>query len=417
MNNKRTHNSIVTQLSIVNPNIEIVGKCDGTNKPVACKCKICGFEHYNNGEQWTPIPNNLLRGYGCPVCAGRIAMNGYNDLGTLYPELSQQWIKCIGNKNITPADVTKGSHENVLWKCPICGHRWEAKVCDRIAGNGCPQCIYERKTSFAEQAIFYYCRQVTKAYNRYTDFGKEIDVWLPEFNIGIEYNGSFWHKKFKDLTKKDDEKIKYFHNLNIKIITISDGMQNKVDGDIITYTDGNIDWAIKQLLDLIGLTTPIIDIKKDEQLIYEQYVQNKKENSFAIKYPEKAKEWDYYRNGDITPDMVYAGSQKKFWRICPSCKESYQIAIYSWVKNNMCKKCNGLKHSGENNPISRRILLFDCNYNLYNQFNCGRDCGEYMNISPMSVTNRCRDHKPLTFGDYPGYILWYADDWNTQHND
>jgi hypothetical protein len=27
--------------------------------------------------------------------------------------------------------------------------------------------------------------------------GKEIDIWLPEYNLGIEYNGSYWHREEK----------------------------------------------------------------------------------------------------------------------------------------------------------------------------------------------------------------------------
>ena len=47
----------------------------------------------------------------------------------------------------------------------------------------------------SEQTIFFYLRQLTTAYNRYIVAPKtEIDVYLPEYKIGIEYDGDYFHK-------------------------------------------------------------------------------------------------------------------------------------------------------------------------------------------------------------------------------
>ena len=37
------------------------------------------------------ISNRIYKGDGCPVCAGRKILVGYNDLGTVYPYLAAQW--------------------------------------------------------------------------------------------------------------------------------------------------------------------------------------------------------------------------------------------------------------------------------------------------------------------------------------
>lgn len=38
-------------------------------------------------------------------------------------------------------------------------------------------------------------------------------------------------------------------------------------------------------------------------------------NSLASKFPEIVKEWCYEKNGDLTPDVVLAGSHKEvFWK-------------------------------------------------------------------------------------------------------
>ena len=49
--------------------------------------------------------------------------------------------------------------------------------------------------------------------------------------------------------------------------------------------------------------------------------------SLAEKFPDLAKQWDYGRNGDLTPDKVSYGSRLKVWWKCPICGYSYQKII------------------------------------------------------------------------------------------
>ena len=52
------------------------------------------------------------------------------------PQLVLEWAK---RNEISPADVTIGSHKKVWWK-GNCGHEWEAIVKNRVKGSGCPYC-------------------------------------------------------------------------------------------------------------------------------------------------------------------------------------------------------------------------------------------------------------------------------------
>ena len=56
------------------------------------------------------------KGSGCPYCAGRRVLAGFNDLATLKPELAEQWYAPL-NKELTPSDVTLGSNKKVWWQC------------------------------------------------------------------------------------------------------------------------------------------------------------------------------------------------------------------------------------------------------------------------------------------------------------
>ena len=93
-----------------------------------------------NGHEWQANIYDVARsGGGCPVCAGKTAMKGCNDLATLYPELRAEW-NTDKNDALTPEDVTAGSGRRVWWRCEK-GHEWQAAVKDRtILHAGCPYC-------------------------------------------------------------------------------------------------------------------------------------------------------------------------------------------------------------------------------------------------------------------------------------
>ncbi len=71
---------------------------------------------------------------GCPICAGRLVLKGFNDLATTHPELAAQadgW---------DPTTLGFGSKAIVDWK-GLCGHRWTVRVATRASqGRGCPYC-------------------------------------------------------------------------------------------------------------------------------------------------------------------------------------------------------------------------------------------------------------------------------------
>ncbi len=51
-------------------------------------------------------------------------------MATLYPELAKQWHP-TKNKDLTPYDVTPGSHKKVWWQ-DYRGYEWEAIIRSRV---------------------------------------------------------------------------------------------------------------------------------------------------------------------------------------------------------------------------------------------------------------------------------------------
>ena len=78
-------------------------------------------------------------GTGCPVCTGRQALAGENDLATLYPDIAAQWDE-EKNGALHPSNVTAGSNRRVWWRCEK-GHSYRAMIAQRVQrGDGCPYC-------------------------------------------------------------------------------------------------------------------------------------------------------------------------------------------------------------------------------------------------------------------------------------
>jgi uncharacterized Zn-finger protein len=89
---------------------------------------VCG-----EGHTWTAVVGSRSAGNGCPICAGKQVLVGFNDLATLHPELASQahgW---------DPTTVTVKSGKRMAWKCSE-DHVWQTAVGHRSVGNGCPSC-------------------------------------------------------------------------------------------------------------------------------------------------------------------------------------------------------------------------------------------------------------------------------------
>ena len=101
----------------------------GSNRMIIWKGKC--------GHRWEASPKSRSGGEGCPYCAGKRVLIGFNDVKSLYPDLAAEW----SPRNTMAADeVTIGSSKKVEWVCGSCGHTWYATVKNRTGGSGCPDC-------------------------------------------------------------------------------------------------------------------------------------------------------------------------------------------------------------------------------------------------------------------------------------
>lgn len=74
----------------------------------------------------------------CPICTGRVAIEGYNSLADEHPEIVSLWSI---NNDKKPTEVTSTSSYSALWCCPTCGEEYRGQVRDMVSGAvDCPIC-------------------------------------------------------------------------------------------------------------------------------------------------------------------------------------------------------------------------------------------------------------------------------------
>ena len=295
----------------------------------------------SKGHEWQAAISSRNTGHGCPYCAGKKVLKGFNDLLTVNPIVAKQW-NYEKNNGLTPAEVTPNSNKKVWWKCGK-GHEWQATISSRNAGRGCPICTSERNTSFPEYAIMYYLiKYDLDVIHSYREKGYELDIYIPSRKIAIEYDGGLWHK---NRTKKDLEKNFKCKKDGIKLYRIREGLPPLNDSSvdyIVQKSQKDLEKAIEVIFsEIIGVNIDI-DLERDIIAIENLREYTEKENSLLHSNPELSKEWNYEKNGNIKPEHFSANSGKKVWWRCSKGHE-WQATISSRNTGHGCPYCAGKK--------------------------------------------------------------------------
>lgn len=125
---KKTHEEYVYEVSLVNPNIEVIEKYINFQTPILHKCII-------HMEERKVAPRDVLYGHGCRLCGNKKISNAKKSNNEEYTEK----LKMI-NQNICVVDKYIDSKTPILHKCLLDGHEWYARPNNILKGRGCPLC-------------------------------------------------------------------------------------------------------------------------------------------------------------------------------------------------------------------------------------------------------------------------------------
>ena len=252
----------------------------GSNKKVWWIC--------SKGHSWLAEVNNRANGTKCPYCSGRSREKGTNDLAATNPELLAEWDYKRNNAICFPDSISARSHKKVYWKCQN-GHSWQTEIRARTKGARCPFCSNQR---------------VLAGYN---DFATKYPKLLSEW----------------DFKRNAINPSELASGSNKKVWWICSDCGNSWQASVVNRTSGS------------GCPT-CARIKSSIRLQTASY-----QKSISFLYPELLKEWDYEKNRSLNPEILYPGSTKKAWWICPKCKQHYYSSINNRVKGAACPICTG----------------------------------------------------------------------------
>lgn len=181
---------------------------------VNSKTKVCIIcpEH---GEFWQS-PNSHIQGQGCQRCGIE---------KTHIPMTTEEWIRKAKKVHGDEYDYSKSEYispyRHITIICRKHGE-FKQKSSYHLSGNGCPKCgirkssgeteIYEFVREYFKDAV-HSCRDVL-------DNGMEIDIFIPSKNVGIEFDGLFWHSEHKKLKNYHINKTKECEKKGIRLIHI-----------------------------------------------------------------------------------------------------------------------------------------------------------------------------------------------------
>jgi len=133
----------------------------------------------------------LLLKHGCPYCSGR-GISKHSQIS---------FINIANAVHDYKYDYTKTNFvrmsDDVTIVCKIHGEFIQRAGNHIHLKNGCPQCVYCQTSSKEQINLTNYIK------SNYNDMilendrkildGKEIDIYLPDLKLGIEYHGIYWH--------------------------------------------------------------------------------------------------------------------------------------------------------------------------------------------------------------------------------
>jgi len=187
-------------------------------------------------------------------------------------------------------------------------YKWQCKNCntifyDYLAAGHLPSCttcfprIWNR--SKGEILLFGALDVKNKIANDRTIIGREIDIMLPDFSIGIEFNGMYWHSEQKG-------KDKYYHfnktidaeNNGVRLIQIYENEWINKPNVVLGHINRLL--GKSQLLVSDDLTISIIN-----NIIFDQFIN---ENSFMDHDHFGRYNYGLYYGGDLVAVMNFSNN-------------------------------------------------------------------------------------------------------------
>jgi len=189
---------------LVNTEFELIGEYQGYTTKTEHKHTICG--HVRLIE-----PSAIIKRGGCPKCANVIKRT------------SSRYEEEIRNHGFSLIDDYNGMHTPVMHKCMICDYERLIRPNDIINnGVGCIKC--NGHISNSEKEIVDYIKSIYSGTiienTRSIIPPYELDIYIPEHKLAIEFNGLYWHSELRKDKNYHYKKWKLCNTIGIQLFQI-----------------------------------------------------------------------------------------------------------------------------------------------------------------------------------------------------
>jgi very-short-patch-repair endonuclease len=256
-----------------------------------------------------------------------------------YPKICQEWD--YDNNDRPPSEYQPYSNKRINWVCNY-GHRWSAIISNRTRqNNNCPICY--KNESWSENYLFTLLSQKYKVMKLQNP---EIDIYIPELNIGIEYDG-YYHKSRELLDIKKNEWAK--NNLN-KLIRIREEYLPELPEveNIITIKQKNSSRSSTQnsfslICSILGIDIATFDLDVDVESKIRNY-------NLPL---DIVNSWSKNNTIQIEKSLK---THKYKW-ICCKCNSEYQSSLRDRLKGISCPFCASQKVNSTNSLSKTHTYL------------------------------------------------------------
>lgn len=280
----------------------------------------------------------------------------FRSLAATNPELVEQWHP-VKNGQLRPDKVAAGSKRVVWWRCEN-GHEWQIPIASRHRGSKCPRCTLST-TSLPEQYLFNALRPVfpdavNAAYIRSRGKNVELDIYIPEIKLAVEYDGIHHAAKWM----KDEEKNMLLQKRGIQLIRVRCGGLPDIEnhGSLVIKHDPEDPSSIRRCLQFIGDYILTHTACTESQRIHlEMWTSTRAECtpelshpaqpiqiavSIAVLHPRVARAWHPLKNHPLTPYDVSVHSRRRVWWQCQN-GHAWQATVRHRAKGVPCPYCSG----------------------------------------------------------------------------
>lgn len=254
----------------------------------------------DKGHEFESLVSNRKDASHCSVCSGRVIVEGFNDVASLFPHLAEAFIP-EKNPDIKLTSIGKSYSKKLWWKSP-CGHEVNALISNCIPKIPCEYCIG---------------RKVIAGYNDIATTNPEIIAqWHPVKNLPLTP---------QNITKASKNKVWWI------------------------CEKGHEDYVLPANKISIGARCPFCEGTKFLSGL----------NDLQTVYPELAKEWHPSKNGEVIPLHIHAHASKKYWWQCKDCKQPWEASPVNRGSNQTgCPFCSGRNiKAGVNDLMTKHPLI------------------------------------------------------------